>query len=316
MNERRARRRRADYPAAPDELSSSGSGSWLSAVDGAAAVLAPITVITALLASFGYARTRAFYGYFGIGPGVLDLPVEAYVLRSAGVAFGGGAALVAISVVLLALDQGLHRLREWKPSWRAPLLRAAVLIGLVATVGGLFFALGGYRPPAVPPLAPPVLLAVGSATTLRWLLIAQAEHSAIAERPRPFPRRAALSALVSATLIAVFWATTIYAEDVGRKSAIVADQSTVELPLVTVFSNDFIDLPTDPRYTDKVALPGEPIRYRYGGLRLLTFSNDRWFLISGRYNSDYKSSVIVLRDSESMRVQIADPQPRTTSATG
>jgi hypothetical protein len=80
-----------------------------------------------------------------------------------------------------------------------------------------------------------------------------------------------------------------------------------------VFSDNLIDLPTDPRYTDKVALSGEPTRYRYG---LLIFSNDRWFLISGRYNSDYKSSVIVLRDSESMRVQIADPQPRTTAATG
>ena len=146
------------------------------------------------------------------------------------------------------------------------------------------------------------------------MLIAQAEHRAASQRPQYFPRRAALATLTSAILVAVFWATTLYAEDIGRRTAVRADQAADELPLVTLFSTEFLDIPADPRFTSKIALDGEPVRYRYGGLRLLTYANERWFLLSGRHSEYYKSSVIVLHDIDSLRVEIADPSSRPVVA--
>ena len=223
------------------------------------------------------------------------------MLRSAGVAFGGGAALVGAATILLLLDWAVRRLRAARAAWRSPVLYGAIALGTVATLAGLYFALGGARPYWAPPLAPPILLAVGSVTALRWLLLAHAERA-----DASLSRRATLATLVSAALVGVFWATTLYAENVGRETAVVADQFPERLPLVTVFSNEFLDLPADSAAPSRIAVADEAVRYRYGGLRLLTFSNDRWFLISGRHDPTYKSSVTVLRDSDTLHVEIAD----------
>jgi hypothetical protein len=64
-------------------------------------VLAPTTVITALLFYFGWARTNALFGRLGIDQCALGFTVQDYLLRSVNSTFR------PLSVVLLAATAGL-----------------------------------------------------------------------------------------------------------------------------------------------------------------------------------------------------------------
>jgi len=64
-------------------------------------VLAPTTVITALLFYFGWAQTSALFGRLGIDQSALGFTVQDYMLRSVNSTFR------PLSVVLLAAVAGL-----------------------------------------------------------------------------------------------------------------------------------------------------------------------------------------------------------------
>ena len=90
-------------------------------------------------------------------------------------------------------------------------------------------------------------------------------------------RRFGRTLLVGALVLSAFWITTQYAEDEGREFAQQVDDSPAHLPLVTIYSDKYLDLPGSAVIFKKETSPtGSPL-YRYGGLRLLAFSADRWF---------------------------------------
>lgn len=271
----------------------------------AATVLAPLTLITALLIYFGYTKNKSYFGYFGIGQGTLNLPVEDYLLRSADVAFGAGASIIGLAFLAVASDWILQFVRTKYPATRSLLLRATIVVGAVLLVAGLVLAIGFPLPSWLSPSMPAVMLAFGAAILVRWLLILDAERSPRRSSSLQY-RRPAIAVLSASAIIAIFWGVTLYATDVGRGEAERDDQNPGNLPLVTVFSSDFLDLPVSEVPYTEVAVPGQDRYYRYNGLRLLTYSDGRWFLASGRYDPSYTLSVTILRDSESVRVQIAD----------
>ena len=47
--------------------------------------------------------------------------------------------------------------------------------------------------------------------------------------------------------------------------------------------------------------------YRYTGARLLSYGNERWFLIVTPRQRGYRSTVFTLRDTESVRVEATTP---------
>jgi hypothetical protein len=98
--------------------------------------------------------------------------------------------------------------------------------------------------------------------------------------------------------------TTVYATDAGSALAEHTDRNLARLPLVTLFTERYIDLPGSAVHAYPERSPeGTPL-YRYTGLRLLTYSNDRWFLITGSYNG-YRSTVTVVRDDPGIRLEVA-----------
>lgn len=78
-----------------------------------------------------------------------------------------------------------------------------------------------------------------------------------------------------------------------------------KLPLVSVFSTDPLDLPGADISASRITVESQKYRYRYTGLSLLTYSNDRWFVVTGRLSDEYHSSVSILRDSDAIRVEVA-----------
>jgi hypothetical protein len=106
-------------------------------------------------------------------------------------------------------------------------------------------------------------------------------------------------------VLATFWAANLYAVDAGRVAARADDSTPGRLPLVTVFSKEFLDLPGSSVEKTELAVPGQPLQYRYSGLRLLRYANERWFLVTGTYGDQYASPVVILRDDSSIRVEVA-----------
>lgn len=268
------------------------------------AAAAPITVVTALLVHVGWIRNRAFYGYFGIGQDLLRPSVQDYVLRSVDVTFGAVVRLVAAGLVLILLDRVLVHVLEkrTRPSGVDRVTLVLVAVGAVALVLGLFSALGVAGESSLSPIVAATVTAIGVAIVLRLGPSLFAGTSVSLDKPTTFT-------LYVVLVVALFWAATLYAQDLGRRAARAADVNPAGLPLVTVFSENFLDLPGSHVQATQAPGPDGKTRYRYSGMSLLTYSNGTWFLINGRYSDGYRSSVLVLRDSAEIRVEVAAPEP-------
>jgi hypothetical protein len=286
---------------------------------------APLTIITALLVHVGSVRNRAYFGYFGIDQGVLRLSIQDYVLRSVDVTFGAVARLVAAAVVVIVVNRLMIRaiIRHQDHRGMGYGRLHAILVAVGATLGavGLLVALGLGRWLDLPPLVAAILLALGSGMILRlrsapFAADANADaagpQDAAATASRGHPEEARLLglpmtlALYATLVIALFWAATLYAQDLGQRAAMTVDANPEELPLVTVFSKSYLDLPGSLVHPTRApGAEGGPPHYRYTGLSMLAYVNGTWFLITGRYSDRYRSSVLLLRDTQTIRVEVA-----------
>ncbi|MGH3567692.1 MAG: hypothetical protein ACRDRH_17000 [Pseudonocardia sp.] len=171
------------------------------------------------------------------------------------------------------------------------------LTGLGVVLGGLGLSAAVSRTVigVVPPLLGAGMLALGALLVLRF-----APH-----RPATWTRGRTIGATVVILFIPGFWAATIYARQLGTDAAETVDGSVGRLPLVTVFSEKPLDLPGSLVTGSRIPLNDGLYSYRYTGLSLLAHANERWFVIPGRLNDGYRSSVVVLRDSDDIRVETA-----------
>jgi len=274
----------------------------LQTVESVSAVIAPLTVVTALLFYVGWVRTRAFFSHFGVSAALVGFSPQDYVLRSADVGFGAVLLLALAGVVLVGLDRLVaiviarvsgRVLGQWVRWGLAGLGVSLVLIGLGGATAEAAVAV-------VPSIAGAGLLALGAVLFLRFGAESPSRQGLLR------PGTTGLSIVVLA--VACFWAVTIYARDLGVGAAVAIDGDARSLPLVTVYSSEPLDLPGTNVIPTRVLGEDQRWNYRYTGAVLLTYSNERWFLIPEPASGDYRSSVVVLRDSESIRVETAVPR--------
>lgn len=276
------------------------------------AVIAPVTALSALLGYVGWISNRAFYDYFGVDQNLLNLSIQDYVLRSADVTFGAVAWLLAALVALALLDRLLARVQPETgldaSSQQAGTARgrrraqALVITGLALSLAGLLLALGLGASWGLPTLLGPAVLGIGSVVTFRFgraLVSSRTDSRAL--------RQVSVAALVVALSLALFWAATLYAQELGQRAAAAIDSGSTRLPVVTVFSATYLDLPGSRVNAAKVPGPGGTAFFRYTGLLLLAYANSRWLLISGNSSASYHSSVVVVKDSDAIRVEVTAP---------
>jgi hypothetical protein len=310
---RRTQRRRARrpnlgdpavYPQPPETAETTPGGSRWS-VEKITSAVAPATLVTVLLVHFGYTRGRSYYGYFGISQGMLNLPIETYLIRSADSTFGVAVWLVGAALLLLTLGRVLEVLRVRAPiTWRR-VTWVILLLGGGVALTGLAFAL--FQPLAgVQASVFAVFLALGAAVSLRCAMSLGRMRGAPIRSFRPWALL-----LASAIILGSFWAATLYAQRLGHAAAKAVDEDPGRLPLATVFAQNFLDI-TGPSVRATHIGKGEISSWRYTGLRLLTYADGQWFLLTGQYGPDYRATVTVLRNTDGVRVDIAVPD---TSAT-
>jgi hypothetical protein len=282
-----------------------------------ASVVAPITIISALLFYFGYVSSRAQYAYFGIDVDTIGLSTQDYVMRSPQPLLVPLLVLVMIAVALVALHLWVTAwLGRARPERARIVTHRALYIGLVILAAGITLIIL-YSVLADWPyynLVTPIIVAVGAGlVAYSWRLV-----SRLPPQPDALPSPAGspalrrmglvlLCVLVAATL---FWSTATIAQWSGRGLARQDARHLDDLPRVILDTKERLYI-SDP-FIKETALPaseGQTFRYRYRNLRLLIQGKDRMFLVPDAWSASDSTLVVPLDDSVRVRFQFQNDPP-------
>jgi heme/copper-type cytochrome/quinol oxidase subunit 2 len=282
-----------------------------------ASVVAPITIISALLFYFGYVSSRAQYAYFGVDVDTIGLSTQDYVMRSPQPLLVPLLVLVMIAVALVALHLWVTAwLGRARPERARIVTHRALYIGLVILAAGITLIIL-YPVLADWPyynLVTPIIVAVGAGVVAySWRLV-----SRLPPQPDALPSPAGspalrrmglvlLCVLVAATL---FWSTATIAQWSGRGLARQDARHLDDLPRVILDTKERLYI-TDP-FIKETALPaseGQTFHYRYRNLRLLIQGKDRMFLVPDAWSASDSTLVVPLDDSVRVRFQFQNDPP-------
>ena len=282
-----------------------------------ASVVAPITVISALLFYFGYVSSRAQYAYFGVDVDTIGLSTQDYVMRSPQPLLVPLLALVMIAVALVALHLAVSAwVARARPERARAVTRRALYAGLVALAAGITLIIL-YPVLADWPyynLVTPIVVAVGAGTVAySWRLVNRLPHpDALPAAPgSPALRRMGqvlLCVLVAATL---FWSTATIAQWSGRGLARHDARHLDRLPSVILDTKERLFM-RDPGVEETAlvpATPGQTYHFRYRHLRLLIEGKDRMFLVPDAWSASNSTLVVPLDDSVRVRFQFQNDPP-------
>jgi hypothetical protein len=259
----------------------------LGAVAGASALL------SALMLYFGWVRTRVLYDYFGVPVGILRYSTTDFVLRSADVFFRpviwSILAVAGLVVILTGADVLDRRFARW---WLHLCLRAtlAAAAGAFAVFGILWLV------DVVDPWSAAVALCIsGVLIVVQYVFYHRATVL-------PLPVIVIVIGLVL-TVAAMFWTVSIYAAGIGTSIAADIAAGTLPRPAATIHSKADLGIAgiQQPNFQGPVDKQSWP--FTYSGYKLLAYANDRWFLIPAQWQAD--SPTVILRDSDSLRVELA-----------
>jgi hypothetical protein len=297
----------ADGPA-DDEESTGNRAPQRKALAFFGAVIAPTTVLTALLFYFGMLHAYWFFQYFGVNYTVLGLATQDYLLRSADGLFVPLTVLGGAALIISWLFRSAHL---WVPPAWWPVLRnlagpvaAGLGLGLVIVAGLAVINPAAFTATLGLPglcLAFGVLLLALVSPLLR-LRNPDAQHE-------PLPSVIAVGEWAACFLlvsVGLFWAAADYSAAVGtnRGRQVAAELRTS--PNVVVFSEKSL----------RVRLPGVEERecpkadatygFRYEGLKLVMQAGDRYLFLPAGWQPGAGPALVVPR-TDSLRLEFLTP---------
>jgi hypothetical protein len=269
-------------------------------------IVAPTTLLTALMYYFGRLQAAGFYWYLGAPVSVLDLTVQDYLNNSADglippLIVAAGTALLALWVhqlLLAALSVGTRRI----------VLR--VLMPVAAVAGLVLLSLAIPTFPSFPE-ARGLSLSIGVlllfyATRLLRLLSAE-------RRPEQVSRRAPTTAIVAEwgavfilVSVGLFWAVGSYAIGAGIERAYQLETSLPSRSDVVVYSEKRLSLQAGGVREVTCQYPDAAYGFRYEGLKLVLQSGNQYlFLPAGWTRAD--GAAMLIPRSDALRLEFSAP---------
>jgi len=265
------------------------------------AIFAPATLLGALLLYVGWIRTRAYFGYFGISSSQLGFSPQDYILRSADVGLGAVVLIALAGGLLLVLDRiVMNRLRRWDGRRLEHIIRGGMAFGgCTLVLVGLYSVTAEASVAAPPPLASAGFVAAGAVLLLRF-------GTGSPRRPA-FLGASTVAFGLAIIALTSFWAAHSYAQKIGVSAARTTDADSSQLAVVTILSTEPIDMPGSLVAASRVPNGEGKWSYRYTGARLLSYANERWFLLVTPREHSYRSTVFTLKDAASLHVEATTP---------
>lgn len=279
-------------------------------------VVAPATLLTALLFYFGWSFAYWFFNYLGVNSTLLGLTTQDYLMRSVDGLFFP---LMVVAVVCLAVMWGRAALPDrLAPVWRDRLspvsARVSAAIGLLLLVNGIT----GVFPRTHTVLnsgldVAPLSLVAG------LLLLAYAKHAHRRSWGRVGKRGGAdwqsLAEWTATFLLvglALFWAANDYSAALGTTRAREFVSELAQSPGARVFSNKNLSLHAPGVAMTRCSDPEAAYHFRYDGLVLVLQSNDQYLLLPRAWTPSTGVAIILPR-SDAVRLEFV---PATTRQSG
>ncbi|MFI2562789.1 hypothetical protein [Paenarthrobacter sp. NPDC018779] len=259
----------------------------------------PLTVATALLVYFGWARTDAQAKAMGLDVSLFGYTVQDFILRSIQSLFQPLAWLVVLGLLWLMLDRAVSRLLG-AARHRALLHRTAMVVVVLGFAYAAVMWVVVVAQPDRTLLYVPFLIAAGLVVGA-WGLSVRRRSAPPARNLRLTPKALERSLVFVLVTLLLFWGTSDYAQALGRGAAVDYQQRSSLLPTAVVYSKERLAV-TAPNVREESAGTDAAPLYRYSGLRLLVVSGGRIFLLNDGWTLA-QGRVVVLRDDGSVRVE-------------
>ncbi|MEU4290318.1 hypothetical protein AB0E63_19020 [Kribbella sp. NPDC026596] len=268
---------------------------WVSFATG---IVAPVTLISALLFYFGYVSSRSQYAYFGIDVDTIGLSTQDYVMRSP------QPLLVPLLVITLLAVAGLllHNAIHPTASGVRRAAQLAVVVLVLGVAGLLAYPLIGSLPYYA--LIVPAVIGLAAAA-LAYLTYLRRKVD-----PQLGTQRVLIALLALVTVTCAFWATATTAQYSGRGLAKSDARHLDRFPVVILDTKEKLALRSPG--IEETALrsgAGQTFNYRYRGLRLLVVGEDRLFLVPQNWTASNTTVVVPLDDSVRVQFQFQNDPP-------
>jgi hypothetical protein len=268
-------------------------------------VVAPATLLSALLYYFGWVVTNAQASVFGLDESALGYSTRDYLLRSTGALFIplGGILLLGVMWVWG------HTVLSWwleRPERYRTVARLATAIRIVGAGTFAIGLVGVVRPSSMNAILPPLGFSLGIAMSA-YAAFLRRRLRTVQRGRAAFPGRASLRAL-NLTMVgllmalSLFWVIGDYAETVGHERALRAAARLASRPSVIVYSAKRLHIDGPGVRETELREPDSAERFRYSGLRLLFRANGKYFLVPEGW-SPSNGVTIVLPDIEAFRLE-------------
>jgi hypothetical protein len=279
-----------------------------------AGVIAPVSLLSAVLFYFGYVSARSQYEYFGIDVDTVGLGSQDYVMRSPQPLLVPLIVLTLSGAGLLVMHAAIReRVIGAAADRRTTLaIRVCRLIGQVLLCAGVLLLLGYPLVDQWPyyALVTPLLLAAGGGLVAYTGYLHRLQARTDTTAPVALARRAAVVLIYVLIAASVFWATATVAQWSGRGLAQNQARNLDDLPRVILDTTERLHL-RDPVVQETVleAGEGQTFRYRYRRLRLLIVGRDRIFLVPEVWSASNSTLVVPLDCSVRVQFQFQNQPP-------
>ncbi|CAN7369580.1 hypothetical protein [Arthrobacter sp. LjRoot14] len=279
---------------------------WKRAVDMLAVIGPPLTIATALLVYFGWARTDAQAKAMGLDVSLFGFTVQDFVLRSIPSLFIPLVWLLIVAAVWLSVDRFLAGRLTAGRGAGIRRLAAVILVAGLGCAAAMWLVV--ILQPERTVLFVPYIMA-GGVLLAAWGLSLWRRSAEVPGRSLAALSRGSEKTLIFCLVtLLLFWGTSDYAQALGRGLAVSYEQRSALLPTAVVYSKDRLGI-SAPNVTEQSSGTAEHPVYQYSGLRLLVVSGGRIFLLNEGWTLR-SGKVVVLRDDPGMRVEYGNPESK------